>query len=43
MYQLILFYLLNAKYLSPQDKATKHQLTSKFNLANENAKGTKDV
>jgi|GEM_PF-4989828 hypothetical protein len=43
MYQLILFYLLNAKHLSPQDKATKHQLTSKFNLVNENAKGAQDA
>jgi len=43
MYQLILFYLLNAKHLSPQDKKTKYQLTSQFNSANETAKGAKDV
>ncbi|MGB2742815.1 MAG: hypothetical protein WBC60_19905 [Cognaticolwellia sp.] len=43
MYQLILFYLLNAKYLSPQDRATKYQLTSKFNLANETAKEANDA
>tara|TARA_B100000809_G_C14988174_1_gene477006 strand:- start:464 stop:595 length:132 start_codon:yes stop_codon:yes gene_type:complete len=43
MYQLILFYLLNAKHLSPQDKKTKHQLTSKFNSAKEIAKGANDV
>ncbi|GAA6173550.1 hypothetical protein NBRC116592_32200 [Colwellia sp. KU-HH00111] len=38
MYHLILLYLLNAKHLSPADKAIKHQLMPQFFSANEVAK-----
>lgn len=39
MYNLILLYLLNAKQLSPTDKAIKYQLMSQLLSANEIATG----